>query len=102
MALIQEKMWIEIPQHPMLLRKYVLFFWASTFLWQFMVCFWMDFLCLDVRLSQQLPLRVITLCQKNGPVSLSSIQHPITFDSFPILLFRLSPFSFLSVAWLSF
>lgn len=66
-GLIQEKMWIELPHHPMLLRKYVLFFWASAFLWQFMVCFGMNFLWLDVGLSQQLPLRVITLCQKNSP-----------------------------------
>lgn len=59
---------------------------------------WDRFLFLDVGVSGQLALRVITLCQKESPASLNSIQNSITFNFLPILHFRSSPALFLVVA----
>lgn len=111
MVLRQEKLWVEIHAVTSLdfklqastaaanvSEKICPFFWASTFCWLFIVWFGIDFFLLDVGVSGQLALGVITLCQKNSPASLNSIQNSITFNFLPVLHFRSSPALFLVVA----
>lgn len=91
MVSIQEKMWIEIAQHPTLLRKLVLFLGISIVLAIYSLL-WNGFPLVGCRFIKEITFESDGfMSEKQSCGFLNSVQYPITFDIFPILLFRLSP-----------